>query len=127
MATLQKVALVGAAGSLGSEILKALLDAKFDVTVISRAGSKSTFSGVSDEKVVRGDYTLDFFRRALEGQDALVTAVTSSAIDSQRVMIQAAAEAGVKRIVPSEFGSVSIGFFYFWYQISNLCQGHRQP
>lgn len=78
------------------------------MTIISRAESKATFPGVSEDKIVRGDYSLDFFRNALRDQDALVIAVTSSAIESQKIIIQAAVEAGVKRIIPSEFGSVSI-------------------
>jgi hypothetical protein len=56
---------------------------------------------------VKGDYTPEFFRNALKGQDALVLAIGSSALGAQEDLITAAAEVGVKRIIPSEFGGVS--------------------
>lgn len=67
----------------------------------------STFEGVPEQNVVRGEYTPEFFRKALLGQDALVLAIGSGALDAQKVIIEAAAEVGVRRIIPSEFGGVS--------------------
>jgi uncharacterized protein YbjT (DUF2867 family) len=79
------------------------------VQVLTRADSTSTFPGVSLDKVVRGDFNdINFYRSALKGQDALVLATGSSALDAQKDIMTAAAEAGVKRIIPSEFGSVSV-------------------
>jgi hypothetical protein len=42
---------------------------------------------------------------ALTGIDGLVSTVTTAAIDSQTVLIDAAVAAGVKRFIPSEFGT----------------------
>ena len=91
---------------MGGPILKALLSSGFNVTIMSRADSTSTFEGVPDSQVVRGEYNPEFFRKVLSGKDALVMAVGSAALHTQREMIEAAAEVGVKRILPSEFGSV---------------------
>jgi hypothetical protein len=83
-----------------SELLKSGL---FDVTVLSRETSDQPFP--SDVKICKVDYTnLDSMVTALTGQDALVSAVGGQAILSQRLLIDAAVKAGVKRILPSEFG-----------------------
>lgn len=74
---------------------------------MSRAESTSTFESVPENNIVKGEYTPDFFRKVLSGQDALVLAVGSGALEAQKEMIDAAAEVGVKRILPSEFGGVS--------------------
>ena len=44
---------------------------------------------------------------ALEGIDAVVSAVAGTAIKTQTTLIDAAAVAGVKRFIPSEYGSVT--------------------
>jgi hypothetical protein len=77
------------------------------VTVISRAESTSVFQGVPEQNIIRGEYTIEFFRKALLGQEALVLAIGSGALGTQKEIIEAAAEVGVKRIIPSEFGGVS--------------------
>lgn len=79
-----------------------------DVTVITRASSTSTFPGVPDNKIIRGEYGPEFYRKALTGQDALILAVGMEALAAQKDLIDAAAEVGVKRIIPSEFGGVSL-------------------
>ncbi|MCJ1385156.1 hypothetical protein MMC17_008277 [Xylographa soralifera] len=104
MAALKKVTVVGAAGNLGQCILRELIASQYDVTVMSRIGSTSTFEGVAEQNVIRGEYTPEFFRKALLGQDALVLAIGSGALDAQKAIIEAAAEVGVRRILPSEFG-----------------------
>lgn len=49
------------------------------------------------------DYTnFESLKKALEGQDALVSAVASLAVPSQMLLIDAAVKASVKRIIPSE-------------------------
>ena len=105
MFTIKTVALAGAAGNLGPAILDALLAAgSFDVTIITREGSSSTFpSGV---KVVPVDYSsLESLTNAFRGQDAVVSTLAMVAMDTQTRMIDAAIAAGVKRFLPSEFGS----------------------
>jgi uncharacterized protein YbjT (DUF2867 family) len=90
---------------MGTPILDALLQNNFDVTVLSRQDSKATFP--ASVKVARVDYTSkDSLVSALRGQDAIVSALTHLALDtSESLLIDAAVEAGVKRFIPSEFGS----------------------
>jgi uncharacterized protein YbjT (DUF2867 family) len=89
-------------------IVKALLANNFNVTIIARSSSQSTFpDGV---KVVKGDYNLEFFTEALKGQDVILSTVAAAGLLDQKVVIDAAITAGVKRIIPSEFGSVSKAF-----------------
>ncbi|OJJ47507.1 hypothetical protein ASPZODRAFT_141097 [Penicilliopsis zonata CBS 506.65] len=96
MSPYSNVALIGASistsrggGNLGQSILKALLASRFNVTVLSRAESTTKF-----------DPTVKLSR-----QDALVLAVGSASLDFQKEIIDIAVEVGVKRIIPSEFGS----------------------
>lgn len=99
-----KVAIAGASGSLGRPITTALVDAGFTVTALTRPDSKSTFpAGVTAVPV---DYTSkSALQSVLTGQDALVSALTSQASSSQENLLEAAAAAGVRRLIPSEFGS----------------------
>ncbi|KAK6431788.1 hypothetical protein LTR95_012048 [Oleoguttula sp. CCFEE 5521] len=99
-----KVALAGAAGSLGAPVLKELIAAGFTVTVLTREGSSSTFP--SSVNVVTVDYdSEETLRKALKGQDALVSTITTAAIEQQFKLLDAALAEGVTRIIPSEFGS----------------------
>ncbi|KAH8900010.1 NAD(P)-binding protein [Thozetella sp. PMI_491] len=104
MTTIQKVALAGAAGNLGPAILNALRDAGFEVTVLTRADSKSTFpEGVS---VARVDYdSVEGLTSVLSGQDAVITTLGPEGSQAQLNLVEAASKAGVKRFIPSEFGS----------------------
>ncbi|KAL5315881.1 hypothetical protein ACEPPN_016755 [Leptodophora sp. 'Broadleaf-Isolate-01'] len=105
MSPIKNVAVVGAAGALGAPILKAIVDSgKFNVTVITRPASTSTFA--SSVNVVKADYTsVDSLTSALKGQDVVVSAVGMEGLLGQSILIDAAIAAGVKRILPSEFGS----------------------
>ncbi|KAK3170934.1 hypothetical protein OEA41_003018 [Lepraria neglecta] len=51
------------------------------------------------------EYTPDFLVNSFKGIDAVVLTVGRAAFGEQKGMIDAAAKAGVRRIVPSEFGS----------------------
>lgn len=91
------------------ELLKSGL---FEITVLTRESSSHDFpSGV---KVAKVDYrNVESLTAALKGQDALVSAVASVAASGQRVLIDAAVEAGVKRIIPSEYATrPSSSYFY---------------
>lgn len=85
-------------------MLAALLRANFTVTVLTRTSSTHTFP--PSVTVAPVDYTdLSSLISALHGQDALVSTVTTEAVALQRNLIDAAITAGVRRFVPSEFGS----------------------
>lgn len=86
--------------------MKALLEANFEVTVLTRAKKDTSDDRVG--KVVEVDYTsLESLTSALQGQDAVISLVGSSATDSQKILIDAAVAAGVKHFIPSDIGSCS--------------------
>ncbi|KAF5623251.1 2'-hydroxyisoflavone reductase [Fusarium tjaetaba] len=101
--TIQKVAVVGGSGLIGSKIVDSLLKAGFEVTAITRNESAATFP---DKVVVkRVDLaSVDSVKEALAGQDAVVSAAATAAAGSQKVIIDAAVAAQVPRFIPSEFG-----------------------
>jgi uncharacterized protein YbjT (DUF2867 family) len=104
MTTIHKVALAGASSDVGRGFLQALLDADFEVTVLTRAGSNTTFP--SSVKTVNVDYTsIANLTEALKGQDALVSNLGAAAFDLQANLIDAVVAAKVKRFIPSDFGS----------------------
>lgn len=81
-------------------LLVAPLRAAFDLTIVTRPTSTGPFSeGVS---VIRADYTLDALSEAFREQDAIVSAVGPAGFLDQKVMIDAAIKAGVRRFLPSE-------------------------
>ncbi|KAF3798749.1 hypothetical protein GCG54_00008204 [Colletotrichum gloeosporioides] len=91
-------------GLLGSLISKELIQSGlFNVTILSRGqgvdaslGANLAMVDYNDEKSIV---------KALVGQDAVVSALSREAIPLQIPLIDAAATAGVKRFIPSEFGS----------------------
>ncbi|KXG45633.1 uncharacterized protein PGRI_034000 [Penicillium griseofulvum] len=105
---IRNVAIAGASGALGSPILHALLESElFNVSVLARRSSQSNFP--ASIKVIRVDYTsIQDLTVALTGQDAVVSALTTSAMETQILLVEAAVKAGVKRFLPSEF-SANIG------------------
>ena len=93
-----------AAGALGEPTLNALVKSSFNVTVLARSTTKGTFP--PSVKTVTIDYEdVASITEALRGQDAVVSTVASEAILAQTAVIDAAVAAGVKRFIPSEFGS----------------------
>ena len=99
------VAVVGASGNVGKAVVTALLASGFAVTAITRPSSTATFPPAVPVK--RADPTsFDELRAALAGFDAVVSATAHgvAAGAGQDALIDAAAAAGVRRFVPSEFG-----------------------
>ena len=71
MTTIKTVALAGASGSIGSAVLKALLDANFTVTALTRPGSTHSFP--SSVKVAEVSYdNAESLTASLKGIDAEV-------------------------------------------------------
>ncbi|KJZ79026.1 hypothetical protein HIM_01799 [Hirsutella minnesotensis 3608] len=104
MAPIKNVAVVGASGWIGKHILARLLETgDFNVTVLTRAAT-SNFPPAVTVKVV--DYnSVESLESALQGQDGLVSAMSFEAIKEQERIVIAAANAGVKRMIPSEYGN----------------------
>ncbi|KAK8023720.1 hypothetical protein PG993_011786 [Apiospora rasikravindrae] len=102
---IKNVTVVGAGGRLGRLITTALLDAGFTVVALARAESTTTALPDGVAAVRRVDFTsLEDLTGALEGQDAVVSVIGTMAVGQQRVLVEAAARAGVGRFVPSEYG-----------------------
>jgi uncharacterized protein YbjT (DUF2867 family) len=98
----QKVAIAGATGNLGPTIVKSLVDAGFEVTILSQSGNTSSLP--FSVKTIKVDYSSpDSLVAALKGQDAFVSTIPKH--EQQPSLIDAAIAAGVKRFIPSEFGS----------------------
>ncbi|KAH8592821.1 putative isoflavone reductase like protein P3 [Bisporella sp. PMI_857] len=105
MSTIKNVAVLGATGTLGKPVFDALVNSnKFNLTVVTRSSSKSTFP--DSVTVKTADYSsVDSVATAFQGQDAVVSLVGNQGFEGQTVLIDAAIKAGVKRFLPSEFGS----------------------
>ncbi|CCF33129.1 hypothetical protein CH063_05381 [Colletotrichum higginsianum] len=104
-APIKTVALAGANGFLGKVLLQVLLQSgRFQLTVLTRKGSRHEFpAGVAVKKV---DYeSVPSLEDALRGQDALVSALAFDAIHIQKNVVDAAFNAGVRRMIPSEYGN----------------------
>ncbi|PWY66104.1 NAD(P)-binding protein [Aspergillus heteromorphus CBS 117.55] len=100
--TIQKVAIFGASGNFGTPITAALQRAGFNITIITRTESSSTFP--AGLPVIRTSYTLENLTTALAGQDAAICVVGPGGIGAQVTMIEAAEAAGVKRFIVDDFG-----------------------
>ncbi|KAI1141451.1 NmrA-like family protein [Hypoxylon sp. FL0543] len=109
MAPLRKVVVVGASTSgmanLGSFVVEELkADPTFQVTVVSRRCSDTSPDGV---KVLKLDDDLPQheLEKAFRGQDAVVMATNFHIFGQESKFVHAAIKAGVKRFIPSDFGS----------------------
>ncbi|KAG0633188.1 hypothetical protein HOY80DRAFT_656103 [Tuber brumale] len=107
MSAIRKVILVGATGNLGPSILTALqASTSLETTILTRENSKTAQSPPPNTKVLTADYTsVSSLAAAFAGQDAVVSTIASTALGDQQTLIDAAVQAGVKRFIPSEFGS----------------------
>ncbi|KAK6442334.1 hypothetical protein LTR95_001437 [Oleoguttula sp. CCFEE 5521] len=102
---LSKIVIVGAGGNVGSSALKHLLATDiFEITVLSREVSTTALPSHASLTVKRGSYTdAAFISSVFTGQDAVLFAMNFMAMADQTKLIEAAAEAGVKWIFPTEY------------------------
>jgi nucleoside-diphosphate-sugar epimerase len=103
---LTQVALAGATGNLGQPILKALLDADFSVTVLSRFdGNTSKLPQHPNLTIKQVDFiSVHSLTPALQGVEVVISCLATLAIGAQNPLIDASVAAGVKRFIPAEFG-----------------------
>ncbi|KAL6715008.1 hypothetical protein ACLMJK_007269 [Lecanora helva] len=105
-APFKNIAVVGATGNLGPHIISALLSHHFAVTVLTRPTSTSTPNFPPAVRVFRGNYDDPvFLASAFKGIDVVILTVGVEFIPRQGILVEAGAKAGVRRVVPSEFGS----------------------
>jgi len=99
---IRNVVVIGASGSVGVPVVLELLEAKFNVTALTRESSNATFpAGV---KVFKSDYTELSLLEAFKGQDAIVSTIASPSTGTQKLIVDAAVASGVKVFLPSEYG-----------------------
>ncbi|RDW89295.1 hypothetical protein BP6252_01327 [Coleophoma cylindrospora] len=102
---IKNIAVVGAGGNIGSYIVAALLaNGHHNITALTRPESTSVFpAGVTAKHI---DYSSQpSLVSALQGQDALIITMAATAPpDQQTSLIRAAAEAGVRWVMPNEWG-----------------------
>jgi hypothetical protein len=94
-------------GLLGSAVLPELAKGGFEVTILSRS-EKTNDDLPPNVRRLTVDYDdKQSLVDALKGQDAVVSTVSGEAALAQKLMIDAAIEAGVRRFIPSDFGSLT--------------------
>jgi hypothetical protein len=106
--SIQNVVLMGADGRLGPAVLKVLVSSGFTVTVLKRQSSKtkSDYPPYVKEARITDEFPHDDLVSIFKGQDAVVVTTSGSLINLQKKLALAAAEAGVQRFIPADFGSV---------------------
>ncbi|KAK3172011.1 hypothetical protein OEA41_004095 [Lepraria neglecta] len=103
---IKNVIIIGAGGNLGPTILSAFdADAHFTVSILTRHSSKSTFASHLKIHRIGDDYPEAELLQAFKGQDAVISTIATASAAHQKAIIDTAIKAGVKRFVPSEFGS----------------------
>lgn len=101
----KNIVIIGASGSIGGIILKAFLNTpSVTITILQRASSSKTAFPPARVVTIPDDYPHDSLVAAFANQDAVINCVTTLAVGTQLRIISAAAEAGVRRYVPSEYG-----------------------
>ncbi|KAI2886902.1 hypothetical protein CBS63078_424 [Aspergillus niger] len=106
MPKIETVAIAGASGTLGPHVFQALVNAGFQVSILTRSNKPGAYA--SNINVFEVDFnSVESLTTALKGVDAVVSTVGGAAVDNQTVLIDAAIAAGVKRFIPSEFGNVT--------------------
>ncbi|KAE9375838.1 isoflavone reductase family protein-like protein [Stipitochalara longipes BDJ] len=107
MSSLRNIAIIGPTPTLGSYILTSLLrNPNFKITIITRASSPSIFLPHPSQTIIKvpDTYPESELIAALKNQDALVINLpVSHTATTQLKIIDAAVNAGVKRIIPSDF------------------------
>jgi saccharopine dehydrogenase-like NADP-dependent oxidoreductase len=104
MFEIKTLAIIGASGNVGEGVLPSLLQkTNLQITVISRPESKATFPAAVNVVRASADDPASF-EKAFQGQDAVLSLVPSFGASNESLIVDAAAKAGVKYFVPSQFG-----------------------
>ncbi|KAK5111007.1 hypothetical protein LTR62_005382 [Meristemomyces frigidus] len=105
---ISRLVLVGASGNVGAPTLKHLLatssQTNLHITVLTRPESHATFPSHPSLTVKTGTYDdPTFLQEVFAGQEAVMFALSFFAIAHEKSMIEAAARAGVRWIIPNEY------------------------
>ncbi|PKK46417.1 hypothetical protein CI102_7801 [Trichoderma harzianum] len=101
-ATIKNVIILGASGSVNSVAIPALKELDFNVSVVVRPLSKSSF--LDYVTVHKRDYTTEILTSIFTSQDAVISVIAASDVTIQKNAIDAAVAAGVKRFLSTEYG-----------------------
>ncbi|KAF2186362.1 NAD(P)-binding protein [Zopfia rhizophila CBS 207.26] len=108
-APLKNIIIAGVTGSVGAPILRALPDEpSLTIIILTRASSSAKFPSHIPVKKVSDAFTLEELTAAFTAQDAVIVALSTTPITIDDIafrLIDAAVAAGVKRFIPSEFGT----------------------
>lgn len=105
---IKNVLITGVTGSVGTPILAALLnEPTFTVTILSRASSSAKLTPGVPVRTFSDAFAVAELTESFRGQDAVVSAITNSAVASggrgglaYRIIVAAIA-VGVKRFIPA--------------------------
>ncbi|KAK5061330.1 hypothetical protein LTR84_007872 [Exophiala bonariae] len=122
-APIRKVIVMGGTGLTGAAVVRALVRAGFEVSILSRDSSTAAeraklLSGfvlpqpdiarlTNDHygaQLIKTDYSHESLVAAMQEQDAVISCIQHYHLDKQYSVIDAAIEAGVRRFIPSEYG-----------------------
>jgi len=109
MVTFKKVVLFGSNGQIGEPILEALANCKtqsFDITAVISPNADQPSASKSPNVTVQ---SADIFKKQdlvplLKNADVVISALNGKGLEAQALIQDVAAEAGVKRFYPSEYG-----------------------
>ncbi|KAH8687289.1 hypothetical protein BGZ60DRAFT_362655 [Tricladium varicosporioides] len=99
---IKTVIVIGASGSVGPQIVSALLTSNFAVSVLTRESSSSEFP--AEVTAHRTDYSQQSLVSVFKNFDAIISTIATFSTHLQKAIIDAAITAGVKRFIPSEYG-----------------------
>lgn len=83
------------------------MKAGYEVTLLSRSEKTDEELPASVRRVAVDYNDKQSLVNALTGQNAVVSTVSVEAIPGQKLIIDAAIQAGVRRFIPSDFGSLT--------------------
>ena len=103
---LRNILMIGAGGTdIGLHVAHALAnDPSFELFILACASSNSTHPSNAKVVTIPDNATHDDYVKALKGQDVVVSALGIEGKLTEKAIIDAAIEAGVKRFLPSEYG-----------------------
>lgn len=107
--SIKKVAVIGCNSRIGPDIIAELESSSlFTLTLLQRESSKAAPPHSSSTKVLTlpNDFPEDQLISALQGHDALISALPGSAVEPHKNLANACIKAGIKRFIPADYGSV---------------------
>ncbi|KAK6433184.1 hypothetical protein LTR95_010636 [Oleoguttula sp. CCFEE 5521] len=104
MASSNRVVIFGASGNVGQFVVPALYKAGLEITVVTRTGSK-TASSYDYARTATTDYASQSdLVSIIRGHASVISLLSAGVLELQKIIIDAAIQAGATLYIPSEFG-----------------------